>query len=225
MTLATDINPNLLLPFLRLHEPGDPDEAAIAAFITDQQPGPLVHDNLLRWYDATQRLDVETDVCTNCWAITVVPTGSTVHEPIMPNACDGCQRTICDNCHRHQPGPWHERCQCPPCADATPTMPDQYESVRHVLAQYLDDCALREAIPTEANTLNRFLVRHNPSTRRKVGAETISVMRDWRTQSARGDIYNLRCRTCNVMAISEEQDDLVHICEPSQERSPQTTAP
>ena len=60
MTLATDINPNLLLPFLRLHEPGDPDEAAIAAFITDQQPDPLVRRQpsaLVRRHSAPRRRD------------------------------------------------------------------------------------------------------------------------------------------------------------------------
>ena len=205
MTIATPrIDTDLLRPFLQLHHPEDADHAAVAEFIIDQRPDARSRQNLINWHHAHQKLEVQTEVCTNCWAISVTPPGSLTQEPVRLNACEGCQRVICDLCYQHQPGPWREKCQCRDCADQTPTVPEQYQDAAPALLEYLR-FTLSNGLPhLRAATIAMFLAI-NPQHH-----QHSDVMQQWRRQAAQGHLHTLHCPRCRLLAISHDPDHSQH---------------
>ena len=61
-------------------------------------------------------------------------------EPVLINQCDDCQKTICNCCHVHVPGPSEQRCLCTECAQSTKTVPVEYSDVKQIIyhAQFVN---------------------------------------------------------------------------------------
>ena len=118
MTIASQINAQLLIPFFRYHRcESYPLDEDIEQYINRETPTRDVAANLRLWQRANETGTVETDFCTNCWAISVLDTGRAA-EPVLLNTCEGCYKTICNFCHVHNTG--DERCLCGDCAGTPP---------------------------------------------------------------------------------------------------------
>ena len=112
MTTASQINAQLLIQFFRDRDESYPSDEDIKQYISRANPTKDVAANLQLWQQANETGTVETDFCTNCWAISVLDRGH-AEEPVLLNACEGCYKTICNFCHTHNNA--DERCLCSDC--------------------------------------------------------------------------------------------------------------
>lgn len=121
MTTASRIKAHQLVPFFRETMSLNPSVDEVEHYIAQAQPSGRSALNLRRWQRAETAGDIETDVCTNCWAISVLDAGHQ-EEGILLTACEDCQRTICNFCHVDEHDGEDDdgdrgRCRCGKCAD------------------------------------------------------------------------------------------------------------
>lgn len=202
-TTAREIDKAPLTRFLQATRNRDPREQELESYIRAAGPSQKDQQTLRRWQHLQESGDIETEVCTNCWAISIrQPDDDT--EPLLFNACSGCQREICDQCHNHVPGPQREACLCRECALETPSVPEWIEPVKAIVRQYMLDCQRKGRNYRDGRVLNGFLRRHPQPV------EDGFQIRKWHLLCRKNKLHSMVCTNCEIVAVSERGSDLHH---------------
>ena len=110
---------HLLVPFMKLTGELEPHDDEIERYIANQAPPPAESEALRQWLDEAQTGTAEVEVCTNCWAIEVLDPDDPDSAQLHFNACERCQRSICNFCHQHPAADRRNRCLCGDCGTET----------------------------------------------------------------------------------------------------------
>ena len=160
MTTASKIDSALILPFIQATKNDQPSRRDIAKYVSTTNPPMEQVAQLQTWQASSEDGLIETETCTNCWAISVLDSEST-NEPVLVNGCDGCQKTICNFCHIHVQGPYEHRCVCDECAQITETVPTEYDEVRNIILNYTARCEASSKNYLDGRVLNGSRLDHN----------------------------------------------------------------
>jgi len=114
MTTASRIRAHQLVPFFRETRNLSPSADEVEQYVIEAKPSGRAAQNLRRWQRAEAAGELETDICTNCWAISVQNAGDQ-EEGVLLTGCQDCGRTICNFCHVHTECEEDERCRCQDC--------------------------------------------------------------------------------------------------------------
>ena len=213
MSKATTIDSALILPFIQATKNDQPSKSDITKYVKAENPPEAEVAQLEAWQKAHEDGLIETEICTNCWAISVMDVNSTA-EPVLINQCDDCQKTICNCCHVHVPGPSEQRCLCTECAQSTETVPVEYSDVKQIIYHYTGRCEDSGKDHLDGRVLNGYIQKSNFTP------DEISALRDWRAKLKKGKLIIFICRLCSHMSISEHEIETAHECLTSEPAQP-----